>query len=385
MNGRELFTAIFAGEKVDRLPPPGIGPWGQTLQRWHGEGLGEGEDFYRKLGFKWDERATLPLNLNMAPTFEVKVLARDDRYVTLVDEYGVTKKMIRDDFERSGGLKSNAGATSGMSQWLDFPVKDLRTWKELRESRFRSDNIRDRLPDDWFNGGRERHVEHAQTRWVEYFVFPLVGFFGPMRELMGLEGLVFAMADQPGLVHTIVGDLADYWLACFGQVLRDGVRVDMFCFFEDMCATKGPLIGPAMFREFLAPGYRRVIGGLREMGVKQFFVDSDGNLQPLIAEAHRLRRDRHRPVRGQLGHGGRPAPPRLAGTAPPGRHRQAGTGQGVYRDRPRTGALLPHRLGRRPLRAQPRPRHSARCVMGQHVPFRPGVPEVEQETVGSGP
>ena len=186
MNGRGLFTAIFAGEKVDRLPPPGIGPWGQTLQRWHGEGLGEGEDFYRKLGFKWDEpAATLPLNLNMAPTFEVKVLARDDRYVTLVDEYGVTKKMIRDDFERSGGLKSNAGATSGMSQWLDFPVKDLRTWKELRESRFRSDNIRDRLPDDWFNGGRERHVEHAQTRWVEYFVFPLVGFFGPMRVRWG--------------------------------------------------------------------------------------------------------------------------------------------------------------------------------------------------------
>lgn len=284
MDGRNVIGAIFAGEKPDRLPLPGIGPWGETLVRWRGEGLGEAEDFYRAIGLEWTDRASIPLNLNMVPTFEVKILSKDERYVTLRDEYGVTKKMLRDDFDRSQGLKGNAGAMSGMSQWLDFPVKDLRTWKEIYESRFRSDNLAARLPEDWLTGGRERQIELARTRWVEYFVFPLVGFFGPIREMMGLEGLIFAMADDPQLVHVIVRDLGTYWLECFSQVLRDGVRLDMFCFFEDMCATKGPLIGPEMFREFIAPGYKRVIGGLREMGVKQFFTDSDGNLRPLLDE-----------------------------------------------------------------------------------------------------
>ena len=71
---------------------------------------------------------------------------------TIIDEYGVTKKMIRGDFERSQGLKGNAGAMSGMSQWLDFPVKDLRSWKEVYETCLRSDNLKDRLPGDWFSG-----------------------------------------------------------------------------------------------------------------------------------------------------------------------------------------------------------------------------------------
>lgn len=176
---------------------PGIGPWGETLERWRTEGLGETEDFYQAVGLKWDDRAGIPLNLNMVPTFEVKILDKGERYVTLIDEYDVTKKMMRSDFDRSQGLKGNAGAMSGMSQWLDFPVKDLRSWKEIYERRFRSDNLKDRLPADWFSGGRERQIKQARTRWVEYFVFPLVGFFGPIREMMGLEGLIFAMADDP--------------------------------------------------------------------------------------------------------------------------------------------------------------------------------------------
>ena len=95
MNGRELVSAIYAGERVPRLPLPGIGPWGETLERWHTEGLGPAEDYYQALGMKWEDRTGIPLNLNMVPTFEVKILDKGERYVTLIDEYGVTKKMIR--------------------------------------------------------------------------------------------------------------------------------------------------------------------------------------------------------------------------------------------------------------------------------------------------
>jgi hypothetical protein len=79
-----------------------------------------------------------------------------------------------------------------------------------------------------------------------------------------------------------VEDLTDFWLEIFSRTLREGVRLDQVTFFEDMCATKAPLIGPAMFREFLSPGYRKVTGGLREMGVRLFCIDTDGNAWHII-------------------------------------------------------------------------------------------------------
>ena len=282
MNGRELYEALYTGEEFDRLPLPGVGPWVETLERWHREGLPEGQEPNQVLGLISDDTAGLPLNLNMVPQFPLEVLSEGPEYVTLRDEYGITKRMRRVDYDRSGGYMGNAGATSSMSHWVDFPVKDLRSWKTLYEERFRPD-LTDRLPADWAQQKAEV-IRRAETRWVMYFCFPLGGLFGGLRQLLGLEGLVFAMADDPGLVRTMVDDLTRFWVEVFGQVLTDGVRLDAMWFFEDMAATKAPLLSPAMFREFFAPGYRKVCGALRELGVRQFIVDSDGNAEPLIPE-----------------------------------------------------------------------------------------------------
>ena len=43
-------------------------------------------------------------------------------------------------------------------------------------------------------------------------------------------------------------------------------------------------MGPAMFAEFIAPGYRRLVGALREMGASHVFIDTDGNAWGLIPE-----------------------------------------------------------------------------------------------------
>ena len=281
MNGRELFGAIYGGEKAERLPVLGAGPWGETLERWRTEGLGPAEDPNEALNLAGDDAMTLPLDLGMAPAFEVRVLEVGAQYVTLVDEYGVTRSMLRSDFERSGGRMSGSGAMSSMSHWIDFPVKDMRTWKALREERFQV-NLEGRLPPAW-GEQRGEFVRRSRTRWVWFFNFPLFGLFGGVRQLMGLEGMVYAIADEPELIHTMVEDLTDLWVGVFERLLGE-VRLDMVTFFEDMCSTRAPIMGPGMFREFLAPGYRKVVGVLREMGVQQFFIDSDGNARGLIEE-----------------------------------------------------------------------------------------------------
>ena len=279
MNGREVHEAVFAGERPDRLPLPGLYPWAEARERWEREGLPAGQDVNVVLGLASQDYGGLPLNLNMLPTFPIRKLSEDAEYVTLIDEYGVTKRCLRSDYVRSGGYKGAAGAMSSMSQWLDFPVTDLRSWKAILEERFRP-TLAGRLPEGW---SASEHNRMAETRWIGYFCFPLFGLFGPMREMMGLEGLLYTMADEPALVHTIVGDLVDFWLAIFAQVLP-AARLDQITFFEDMCATKAALIGPAMFHEFLSPGYRKAIAGLRELGVTQFWMDTDGNPWDILPE-----------------------------------------------------------------------------------------------------
>jgi hypothetical protein len=131
MNGRELHGAIYAGEKVERLPVCGIGGWREAVERWLNEGLRPDRDVNEALGLVADEQMGMPLGLNMYPIFPIEILDKGERYVALVDEYGVTKRMLRADSDRSKGRKGAAGATSSMSQWLDFPVKDLRSWKAI--------------------------------------------------------------------------------------------------------------------------------------------------------------------------------------------------------------------------------------------------------------
>ena len=283
MTGRERMLTIVAGEKPDRLPIRGVGGWAEAVERWHSEGMPCGASESEALGLvDPDGGIDLPLNLNMVPGFPVRVLEKDERHVLLVDEFGVTKRMMRDDFDRTGGCKVEAGSMSAMSHWLAFPVKDMTSWKQIYEERFQPD-VRSRLPVNW-GADKAEFIRKAKTRWVSFFCFPFFGLLGPIRELMGFEGVVYAMADDPDLIHTIVDDLTDMWVSVFDQVLHDGVRLDQVMLFEDMCSTRAPLVGPSMFHEFFSPGYRKLISVLRSLGVNLVCVDTDGNGWKIVPE-----------------------------------------------------------------------------------------------------
>jgi len=281
MNGRELHQAIYSGERFDRLPLIGLGGWTETLERWRHEGLGADQDPNTATGLVADECTGLPLSLNMHPLFAIEVLEKGDRYVTLVDEFGVTKRMLTADFDRSQGRMGAAGATSSMSHWLAFPVKDMRSWKPIYEERFRA-VPEGRITQDVEKEGQQIK-EHAETRWVGHFSFPFGGLFSAVRQLMGLPGAVFAMADHPELVRTLVSDLSGFYVDAYA-LLVPKFRLDQVTCFEDLCSNRASLLSPVMFREFFMPGYKRYIGGLKDLGVEQVFIDTDGDARLIIPE-----------------------------------------------------------------------------------------------------
>ena len=166
MNGREMHEAIYAGEQFDRLPIRGIEGWRETHERWEREGMPTGENPLKALDLMSDDVTYLRLNLNMYPMFDLEILEKGEEYVTVIDEFRVTRKLLRSDFDRSGGRMDASGAMSSMSQWIGFPVTNMESWKELFEARFRA-TPEGRIPEDITTDG-DTMKKRAETRWVAH-------------------------------------------------------------------------------------------------------------------------------------------------------------------------------------------------------------------------
>ena len=105
--------------------------------------------------------------------------------------------------------------------------------------------------------------------------------FGFVRELMGPERAMYAFHDEPELVREMMDVLTELILGLLPRVVEEAPLTTVF-FWEDMCYRGGPLISPAMFREFMIPRYRRMTDLATSLGIEVCFVDSDGNVEQLV-------------------------------------------------------------------------------------------------------
>ena len=101
----------------------------------------------------------------------------------------------------------------------------------------------------------------------------------PMLMSMGLEAFSYALADDPGLVDTVLGRYAD-WTIAVVRHLKD-VGVDLVWTFDDMAYKNGPMFSPRVFRTLFLPHLRRVADAVKGEGLP-WIVHSDGNLMPLL-------------------------------------------------------------------------------------------------------
>ena len=160
-----------------------------------------------------------------------------------------------------------------MPMFLDDPVKDRETWREYKK---RLDpSTPERWPTDW-----NWYADKMNGR-----DFPVVlsvgGFFGFLREWMGLERLLYTFHDDPNLIEDMMETMFNLELEVIRRTVKD-IKVDQASFWEDMCYKTGPLISPAMFRKFMMPRYRQITDLLHKNGIDIIFVDSDGNVNELI-------------------------------------------------------------------------------------------------------
>ena len=243
------------------------------LERWAEQGMPQDLQFdvlfdydppgNHSLGqLGWCEAAQLPI-------FEVKVL--EDR-----GEYE-----LEQDYAGRHVLYFKGRRDGFMPEYIDHPVKDMRSWEE---------NIAWRLDPqspERYADLAQRMAQARQAAGQGYMISQnLIGGYMYLRSLIGPERLLFAFYDMPDVIHAAM----ESWLRLADAVLarhQEHVTLDEIYLAEDICYNGGILISPRAMKEFLLPYYQQLIQNARQRQIDKsrhlyIQVDTDGYAVPVI-------------------------------------------------------------------------------------------------------
>jgi uroporphyrinogen decarboxylase len=241
--------------------------WPETIERWEKEGLVT-EGFLVKIPlseyFEFDRMEEIPINFGLIPPFKIETLEENARYKTIIDNDGAKKKVFKE------------YRTSSMDQWLEYPVKDRRTWREYKKRLDPHSPGRCPPPGLW-----SEKKERYKVRDHPLGIFT-GSLFGWMRNWIGIENLSYLLTDDPALIEEIVEYVEYFIIETIKPVLLEEVDLDFAHFWEDMAYKNGPLVSPKFVKKYMMSPYRKITDLLHNKGIDIITVDSDGDIRELI-------------------------------------------------------------------------------------------------------
>ncbi|PKO22011.1 MAG: hypothetical protein CVU38_11670 [Chloroflexi bacterium HGW-Chloroflexi-1] len=243
------------------------------LDRWREQGMPQDVP-YAEL-FDYDPPADHHLGqcgwceAPLAPAFPTVVLEDRGEYELAQDHAG--RQVLYFKGRRDGFMPT----------YLDHPVKDLRTWEE---------NILWRMnptsPERYADLPEQMAQAQAAAAQGMMICQDVIGGYMYLRSLIGPVELLYALYDQPELVHACMRA----WLELVEAVTarhQQYVTLDQVYFGEDICYNHGPLISPRMIKEFLFPYYQQYINNVKARQIDKtrrlhVHIDTDGFAVPVI-------------------------------------------------------------------------------------------------------
>jgi hypothetical protein len=235
-----------------------FGPMVGLEQQWRAQGASEEELSLE--AFDWDFVPVVQCggNTGIVGGGDVLTLEETTHYLIQQDALGRRTKLFKD--------------VATISLPLDFPVRDMDTWREKKPLfSYHADRIDDEAI------GRAK-AEQAQGALV---VASIPGGFDTLRDLMGEELACTGFYEQPELLHDIIDTIRATSLQVLERV-TDHLVIDQLSVHEDLAGKAGPLIGPKQCTEFLVPYFAEVWDLVSSRGTTIFDMDSDGNVNPIL-------------------------------------------------------------------------------------------------------
>lgn len=263
MKNLDRFIKVMTYADFDHPPLIGEGAWSDTVARWRREGLPPDTSWEQYFHVQPLGIASHGFSETFFPPFEEQVLETGPDYRIFINSSGVKVR----DFLNS----------TTMPEWLEFPVRDRASFARVLDERFR-DDFAARLPPDL-----DARLRAWNAPEFDALLLPPAGnYFGTLRTLAGVETASYLFYDCPDLVHRMNEHICR--MCCqFAELLLPATR-SVFCLGsgEDLAFKNGPFFSPAMFAEFYAPYYRRVLEVAHRHGVYHVYLDTDGNFDALV-------------------------------------------------------------------------------------------------------
>jgi hypothetical protein len=238
------------------------GAWQETYDQWRQQGW-DGRPLDEVLGT--DPVLGVAVYYGPMPNFSYELLTEDEQTRVYVNHEGIVMREFKEHRDTS------------MPQFIRFPVENNADFERLAAERLGL-NMEQRFTQQWQDRVRSwRDSPHPRICWADRWG----GYFGPLRNMMGLEALCLAFYDQPQLVERMMEQRTEAIIAITAEVLRH-TSFEVFWFWEDMAYNGGSLIDPRLFRRYALPHYRRVCDWLHTQGIEHIWLDSDGDIHELI-------------------------------------------------------------------------------------------------------
>lgn len=246
-NVRPLFTEPF-------------GPLLGLKEEWAAQGATPGELDMSAFRYRRPQYGQVPVNTGWQGGPDEEILETTADHILARDKYGRRVKL------------PIGYATLALP--LDYPVTDMAGWLKVKPHYEFSE---DRFTPGWEAVARE----HLAVGRVVSVSIP--GGFDELRELMGDAEACMAFISQPDLVADVLNTLAETAYRVLDRV-SSTVQVDQLQVHEDFAGKSGPLIGPRQVRRFIQPYYRRAWDLLASRGARLFWIDSDGDIAPILPD-----------------------------------------------------------------------------------------------------
>ncbi len=278
MNHRERVRAILHYQDVDRVPLVSFGYWTETLDKWAEQGHIRKEDaqsyvtekdngpgdrrIMDALGFDFNWGGVIGGKVGLFPPFEEIVLSTE----------ADGSQIYRDNM---GHIQRRKPGIISIPAEVGTLLTDRVAWETEYLPRLR-DSV------DRVNGEKLK----AQAAWNAKQGLPTAVYcgslFGSIRDMLGVLGLSYMMADDEELFKEIVDTCANLAYAVVERTLSVGILFDYAHFWEDICYKNGPLVSPDALRELVGHHYNRITSLLLAHGIDIVSLDCDGKIDRLI-------------------------------------------------------------------------------------------------------